>query len=241
MNEVKLSCVAVDDEPMALELIEDYINSVPFLELKSSFHHPMKALSYIESNDIDLLFIDINMPGLTGLQLIKTLSRKPMCILTTAYSEYALTSYDLEVVDYLLKPIEFERFVTASNKALKLFRLNKKEDSTETPSGSSNESSPFIRLKSGTKTYQIRLSEIVYIESSGNYLVVHTKTGKIMPLMTMSEILELLPASGFKRTHRSFIVAIEHITSLEPHQISIGNTTIPISKPYRGVLADLMG
>ena len=228
MNEYQLKCVAIDDEPMALDIMVDYIRATPFLSLAGTFHNPMEALSFVQNKHIDLIFIDINMPGLTGLQFLRSLRTKPLCILTTAYSDYAIESYSLSVVDYLLKPIEFDRFVIACNKALRQYKLE------NVPLQKSIEQTQeFVQIKSGTKIFQIKLEDILFIEAAGNYAVINTITQKIMTLMSMNEISKLIPDDLFIRVHRSFIVSLKHISTAEKHQILIRDTMIPISQSYQ--------
>lgn len=230
MPEVKLTCIVVDDEPMALEMLTDYVKFTPFLELTGAFHQPLEALTFIQSHKTDLLFTDISMPGLSGIQFIKSLPVKPLCILTTAYSEYALEGYDLDVVDYLLKPIEFERFIKAATRALELFRLKHttKEAAVPTP-----EKQQVILIKSGTKMHQIKLSDIRWVEASGNYVTFHLVDKKIMSLTNIRDVEARLPEEEFTRTHRSFIVSRAHIETIEPHEVTIAGMGIPISKSYR--------
>ncbi|MCE7991191.1 MAG: response regulator transcription factor [Roseivirga sp.] len=238
MSEPKLKCIVVDDEPMALEMLSDYVKSTPFLELTGSFHQPLEALTFIQSNKTDLLFTDISMPGLSGIQFIKSLQAKPLCILTTAYSEYALEGYDLDVVDYLLKPIEFERFIKAANRALELFKLKNTTNEVAEPA---SEKQQTILIKSGTKTHQVKLSDIRWVEASGNYVVFHLLEKEIMSLTNIRDVEALLPEEQFTRTHRSFVVSRAHIETIEPHEITISGIGIPISKSYRkAVLNKLM-
>lgn len=239
MSDIKLKCIAVDDEPMALEMLRDYINATPFLSLSGSFHRPLDALTFIQSNDIDLLFTDISMPSLSGIQFIKSLPSQPLCILTTAYSEFAMDGYDLNVVDYLLKPIEFERFVKAATRAFELFQLKNKV--SEKPGKLVSEKDT-VFAKSGTKTYQIKVSEVLWIEASGNYVTYHLADKKVLSLANIKDVEALLPADQFMRTHRSFIISKAHIETIESHEVTISGVRIPISKSYRkAVLARLTG
>ncbi|MEO9485590.1 MAG: LytTR family DNA-binding domain-containing protein [Ekhidna sp.] len=231
MSERIISCVAIDDEPNALALINEYIQTVPYLKLESAFTNPVEALAFIQSTSVDLLFVDINMPLLSGLQLLKSLSNPPLCILTTAYSEFALEGFELNVVDYLLKPIEFDRFLKACNKALNSHKVPSNKERRR-------DKKSLIKFKSGQKVYQVGNEEILFLEASGNYLIVHTDKEKIMTLMNMEEAINFLPESGFIRVHRSYIVNVKRIKSVENYKIQIDQHLISISKSYRKVFME---
>jgi DNA-binding LytR/AlgR family response regulator len=226
-----IKCIIIDDEPMALDILRDYVEKVPFLELAGSYRNPLTALEDIQKKGVDLLFLDINMPDLTGMQFLKTLVNQPMVIFTTAYSEYAVESYDYKAVDYLLKPIEFERFLKASTKALKQF-MNTVHDAAGDAS-KKNIPDSTILVKSGTDYHQIRLSDIYYIEGAGNYVLFVTPLKKIPSLTTMKETIDLLPGDRFIRIHRSFIVAFQHIDVIEKDIIRIRKKKIPIGEAFR--------
>ena len=220
-----ITCIAIDDEPMALEVIERYCAKTDLVELKAVFREPVKAIEYLGRSTIDLVFLDINMPDVSGMQLVHTLSPRPMIIFTTAYSHYAVDSYTLDAIDYLLKPITFDRFLTAVNKAVAAVAGR---------SGvTGNNEDPTIFIKSGPQTYQVKLGDILYLEKDGNYITVHLKDRKILIRENMGDIFDLVPAADFIRVHKSYVVAIQHITMIEVHQLTINNERIPIGSTYR--------
>ena len=219
---MEMRCIIIDDEPFALDLIRSYVLKTPFLELTNSFTNPFKALSYLQANSVDLAFLDINMPELTGLQLVKSLSHQPKIIFTTAYPEFGAESYEFNAIDYLLKPIKYERFLKAVNKA---------KDLTQEKVSDSIPDSVF--LKSGTQINQVPIKTIKYIEGAGNYMTFYTETKKIMALMNMKEVSELLPSNEFVRIHKSYIVSLVHIDIIEKHRVIIDKTPVPIGVSYR--------
>jgi DNA-binding LytR/AlgR family response regulator len=219
-----MTCVAIDDEPMALDVIAQHCAGSDLLELKASFRDPLKATAYLKREKVDLIFLDINMPGISGMQLAQSLSPTPMIIFTTAYSHYAAESYNVGAVDYLLKPIIFKRFLTAVGKAAKARLLqNKTGDDQETTA----------YLKSGPQTYPVKLSDILYLEKAGNYMTIHLKDRRILIREKMSSLFNLVPASDFIRVHKSFVVSIKHITMIEAHQLTVCAELIPIGRIYR--------
>lgn len=228
-----INCIAIDDEPRALEVIERYCGKINDLALKATFREPVKAIEFINHEKIDLIFLDINMPDINGLQLIATLAAKPMVIFTTAYSNYAVESYNLNAIDYLLKPITFERFVAAVNKASAIFGAKSK--------AAKNESSETIFIKSGSQTHQVKVSDILYLEKDGNYITVYLKNKRILMRENMADIFNIIPANEFVRVHKSYIVAIEHITMIEIHQLTINGEKIPIGSTYRELLRTRLG
>jgi DNA-binding LytR/AlgR family response regulator len=227
---MKLKCLAIDDEPMALEVVKDYIKKIPFLELVNSYRDSLKAIDYLQQNDVDVIFLDINMPDLTGIQFLKSLVSKPMIIFTTAYSKYAVESYNYNAVDYLLKPIEFERFVKAANKALQLYQ---QKNSTAHNTDQSVQENYSILIKSGTEIFNVKTNEIQYIESAGNYVTLYLIDRKIMSLYSITKLLNELPSNDFFRVHKSFVVNLNYVTKIERHQVTIGENKIPIGKIYR--------
>ena len=227
----KLSCYIIDDEHLAQEILEEYVAKVPFLELKGTFMSPLEAAAQLERDKPDLLFLDINMPDLDGLSFIPMLNPKPMIILTTAYDQYALKAFDLEVKDYLVKPFSFERFYKG---VLRLYQEQRDKQHSITKETGSNEKTEhrFIFLKVGHRIQKIEIGEIIIIEGMKDYLRIHTSKEKIMTLMSFARLEELLPASKFARTHRSYMVAIEKIDHIEKNRIWIGNQVVPISDSY---------
>ncbi|WP_340077787.1 LytTR family DNA-binding domain-containing protein [Leptobacterium sp. I13] len=229
-----MRCIAIDDEPMALEIIKDYIEKIPYIKSCHTFTNAIEALAYVQQNRVDLIFLDINMPDLSGIQFLKALDTKIPTILTTAYSEYALQSYDFDVVDYLLKPIAFDRFLKAVQKGLKVLNISN-DVITEDNKVTEND---FISIKSGSKIYRIKTSEIKYIEGAGNYLSFIMENRKILSLMKMDEAINTLP-SYFVRTHKSYIVNTKQINVIENDSVTIGSKRIPISKTYKNNIPTL--
>lgn len=228
-----ITCIAVDDEPMALDVIERYCTKSGLVELKAVFREPVKAIEYLNREQTDLIFLDINMPDLSGMQLVQALSPKPMIIFSTAYSHYAVESYNLNAVDYLLKPITFERFLAAVNKATMALSTR-----ANTIAG---EDDMTIFVKSGPQTHQVKLKDILYLEKDGNYITVHCKDRKILIRENMGDIFDLVPAAGFIRVHKSYVVAIKHITMIEVHQLTINNEKIPVGSTFRDALRLRLG
>jgi DNA-binding LytR/AlgR family response regulator len=227
-----ITCIAIDDEPKALEVIERYCNKTSLVDLKATFREPVKAIEFLNHEKIDLIFLDINMPDISGMQLMQTLSPRPMVIFTTAYSHYAVESYDLNALDYLLKPITFERFLAAINKAAA--KLSSKN-------GLSNEDEPTVFIKSGPQTYQVKVGDILYLEKDGNYITIHLKDRNILIRENMGDIFDLVPATDFLRVHKSFVVSIKHISMIEIHQLVINGEKIPIGSTYRDLLRNRLG
>lgn len=227
----KLSCYIIDDEYLAQEILEEYVAKVPFLELKGTFMSPLEAAAQLEVDKPDLLFLDINMPDLDGLSFIPMLKSKPMIILTTAYDQYALKAFDLEVKDYLVKPFSFERFYKGVLRLYQEQREKQQPTKKEAVSDVKTEQD-FIFLKVGHRIQKIEVGNVLFIEAMKDYLRIHTSNEKIMTLMSFAKLEELLPASKFARTHRSFMVAIEKINHIEKNRIWIGDQVIPISDSY---------
>ena len=231
-----LNCIAVDDEPLALDIIEDYISKVPFLKLIKRTENAIEALQMVQEGGIDLVFLDVQMPDLTGIQFLKIAGNKANYILTTAYSQYALESYDLNVSDYLLKPIAFDRFYKAVEKVH--HRLQKVEPTaiaTE-PSSSlppNNHIQDFIFVKTEHKIQKVQLEDILYIEGLKDYISIFTKTERIITLQNMKKMEEILPKGEFIRVHKSYIIALDKIECIERSRIAIAGKTIPIGDTYR--------
>ena len=229
-----MNCIAIDDEPRALEVIERYCVKSGIVNLRASFREPLKAIEFLNRESTELVFLDINMPGINGIELLSTLAVKPMVIFTTAYSDYAVESYQLNAIDYLLKPITFERFLTAVNKALNLHLMKnnipRKDDFGD-----------YAFVKSGAQTYQVKIGEILYLEKDGNYISIVLKDKKILIRQNMADIFEVIPAQNFVRVHKSFVVAIRHIAMVENHQLIINGDKIPIGSTYRDELKIRLG
>ncbi|GAB3907049.1 LytTR family DNA-binding domain-containing protein [Larkinella knui] len=227
----KIQCLVVDDERLALEVMEAYIERVPFLHLAKLCSTPVQALEFIARNPIDVLFLDIEMPGLNGLQFLQTLKAPPLVVLTTAYSQFAVEAFDLNVTDYLLKPIPFNRFLAAVQKVQTQLGENRLRSGLSVPDPKPLDSHLFI--KSGVKTIRVDLGEILFIEGKKDYVLVHTRQNKIATQLSLTHFMEKLPADLFARIHRSFIVALTKIESIERNRILIDQTEVPIGELYR--------
>jgi two-component system LytT family response regulator len=221
-----MKCIAVDDEPLALELMETYIVQVPGLELLATFTDAISAWGFLKKNQVDLVFLDIQMPDINGIQLAKSLDRKnPMVIFTTAYGKYAVEGFNVEAVDYLLKPFEFSRFMVAVNKA--------KEQKARKETALVVEDEQAIFVKSDYQNIRIPIRDIQFIEGFDDYIRIHVDTGKsIYTLMSLKNMLEKLPSADFLRVHRSYIVPVKRIKRIHNQQVQLGDKEIPIAKSY---------
>jgi two-component system, LytTR family, response regulator len=232
---VNLNCVIVEDEPLARNLMKDYVSKVPYLNLIEACSNPLAALEVLRQHQVDLLFLDIQMPEITGINFLKTLQKKPLVILTTAYSEYAIESYELDVVDYLLKPITFDRFLKAVDKASQ--RMNAPQPEAAKPADPAN---PFVFVKDGTKLVKIFWNDILYIEGLKDYVTIHTRTQKVITLQRIKVLETQLPADQFVRIHHSYIIAIKAIDAIHKGEVQIGTTYIPISDSYKKPFKELI-
>jgi DNA-binding LytR/AlgR family response regulator len=229
-----LTCLIVEDEPLARNLLTEYAKKVPFLNLVKACSNPMEALEVLRTNPVDILFLDIQMPEITGITLLKILQKKPMVILTTAYSEYALESYELDVVDYLLKPITFDRFLKAVDKANQRLKLPASPLPTSPQEKISTEPTPdFVFVKDGTKLVKINFADVLYVEGLKDYVTIHTKAQKVISLQRLKALEMQLPADRFIRIHHSYIIALKAIDAIHKGEVQIGNAMIPISDTYR--------
>lgn len=234
----KLKCIAVDDEPLALDILEDYISKVPFLELVKRTENAIEALQLVQAGGIDLVFLDIQMPDLTGIQFLKIATGKSNYILTTAYSQYALESYDLNVSDYLLKPIAFDRFYKAVEK---VYNQVQKAPVVAAPVPVAAPVVPatlspvqdFIFVKTEHKIQKIQLDDILYIEGLKDYISIFTKNERVITLQNMKKMEETLPNTQFIRVHKSYIISLDKIESIERSRITICSKIIPIGDTYR--------
>jgi len=225
-----MKCIAIDDEPFALELISGYIKKTPSLEFSGEFTNPFRAMEFLLNTSVDLVFLDINMPELSGLELLKSLPVQPKVIFTTAYTQYGAESYDYNAVDYLVKPVRYDRFLKAVNKAAGIIHSKKEETVSENTAEPSAQS---VLIKSGSQTFKIVTEDIMYVEGAGNYMTLFTKKGKIMALLPMNEIMKLLPSTQFIRVHKSYIISLKHIDVIERARVIINKIPIPIGITYR--------
>jgi len=225
-----IKCLIVDDEPLALDVIENHISKIPFLKLINKCKSAMEAMQAMKEENIDLLFLDIQMPDLTGIDLLNSLNKKPLVIFTTAYNEYAVTSYEFDAVDYLLKPIRFERFLKAVDKVYE--KINRKEETPKIESTSDSTQKDFIFIKTDYKTVRVSLSDVLYIEGLQGYVIIKTEKEQIISLLSMNHVQETLPDNLFVRIHRSFIVSLNKIDSIERGRLHIKDKVIPIGKSY---------
>lgn len=241
-----MTCAIVEDEPLARNLLEKYVGKVPHLELVRSFADPLEALAFLREQSVDILFSDIQMPELTGVSLLKVLPRKPIIIFTTAYSEYAVEGYELDVTDYLLKPITFDRFLKSVEKAAQRLAANRPpeiatpataEKTPAPPPAAEVETTPqptnFIFVKDGSKLVKIRLADIQYIEGLKDYVTIFTPEKKVVTLQTLKSLEAQLPENQFVRIHNSYIVAFDWVDVIHREQVQIGKVLLPVSDTYR--------
>lgn len=229
-----IKCLIVDDEELARTLLETYARRVPFLEIAGKAKNPLEALSLLNNREVDLIFLDIQMPELTGIEFMRTMNKKPLVIFTTAYPEYALEGYELDVVDYLLKPFSFERFVQAVNKTAD--RLKPKTGDTPPPAAeilSTPSKRNHLTLKSEHKLHRIPLEDILYIQSMREYIAVYTPAGRILSLGSLKNLEEELPAGQFIRIHKSYMVALDKASTLEGNMLYVGKEKLPVGSSYK--------
>ena len=230
MSTIKITCVIVDDEPLALNLVESYVEKTPFLVLKKKCSSAIEAMEFIKTEAVDLLFLDIQMPDLTGIEFSKMLPKETRVIFTTAFDEYALEGFKVEAIDYLLKPFDYAEFLTAANKANKWFTLVKEQQQ----SGSSQEKE-FLFVKSEYKQIRIKLADVLYFEGLKDYIKIWLKDNPkpILTLMSLKSLEAELPETQFLRVHRSFIVSLKNVDVIERSQIIINNQRITVSDQYK--------
>lgn len=240
---MKLNCVIIDDEFLARKYLKDYVGKLPMLELVGDFNSPLKAMELIKSGGVDLIFLDIQMPDITGIEFLKTMDKAPHVILTTAYEEYALQGYELNVVDYLLKPFSFERFLKAVNKVQELEEKNKKVSQAEPGDVMQKPQlkEDHLIIRADRKLYRINYEDLLYIEGQKAYVTFHTKKKNITALASLRDLEEQLPSSLFMRIHKSYIVSIHEIESLEGNQVEIGGTHLSVGKSYRPAVEKVFG
>jgi len=224
-----INAIAIDDEPVALEIIKSLSQKIPFLNLQAVFVNAFEAKDYLDKQQVDLLFLDIKMPDISGIEFYQLLTQKPLVIFTTAYSEHAVKSYELEAIDYLLKPFSFERFQKACEKAKSILELQ----------STSTQATP-IFLKSGYEKIRVDPKDILFVESAGNYMTFTLNDKKILTRLTMAETLSLLPQPGFVRVHRSFIIAKDKVTRIEKQQLHLGMHRVPVGSMYSEEVAGML-
>lgn len=231
---MKIRCLLVDDEPLALQLLEKHIAQLDFFEVAGTCNNAIKALELLNKQKIDLLFLDIKMPQISGLELLKTLRHPPKTILTTAYREYALDGFDLDVVDYLLKPVTFDRFFKAIERYLRI-------EKHAIPDLLSSSEVQFIYLKSGHKYFKVDTRDVLYAESLKDYVNVHTKERIITSKYKISDLEKELDGKGFLRIHRSFIVNLQHVSAFTASDVELHNIELPIGDSYKALVYKIMG
>ena len=232
---MKMNCIIVDDEPLARKVLTEYIEDTDFLELKGKAENPVKAAVLLTDNAVDLLFLDINMPKLSGLEYLRTSASLPMTIITTAYAEYAVDGFDLNVLDYLVKPFSFERFLKAANKAKDQHALKLQPAQGYIPD------EHYFFVKCEGKIEKILYDELIYVESMLNYIILYTVNRKMIVYLTLKGILDQLPAAKFLKVHKSYIVNLGKIKTIEGNEINTGSIRIPISQNlYESVLKEIV-
>ena len=235
-----IKCLIIDDEPLAIKIIKRHVEQLPNLELVDTFQNPMEAFELIKKEKIDLLFLDIHMPILTGIELVRALQNPPSVIFTTAYRDYAVESYELNIVDYLVKPITFTRFLKAVNKYENQFqKIKAPRPNLSSPNTVSNYPN-YIYINSNKKHIKVKFEEILYVESIKDYVRIHTRDTSIMTKFKISEFEEKLPIN-FLRIHRSYIVNTNQITAYTAHDVEIGNKEIPIGVSYKKMIGERLG
>lgn len=221
----KLRCIIVDDEPVARKILQEFTEQVPYLELAGKFENALKAEAFLQSNRVDIMFLDIEMPKLTGLQYLKASQVQPLVILTTAFPQYALEGYELDIIDYLLKPFAFSRFLKAVQKAKDFVEMKNAVLPANTAS--------YIFVRSEKRIEKIELADILYIESLGNYVTICTEHKKIIAYLTLKSIENQLPPAEFIKIHQSFIVSLSRINAIDGNQVILKTKELPISRNYR--------
>lgn len=229
---MKLNCVIVEDEPLARNLLIDYVSKVPTLNLVEACSSPLTVIEVLRNNPVDILFLDVQMPEITGISLLKVLQKRPLVILTTAYSEYALEGYELDVADYLLKPITFERFLKAIDRVTQRLegKATLKDKGDQVPP---EHAQPFVFVKDGTKLVKVRLDDILYVEGLKDYVTIHTKTQKVVSLQRLKTLEDQLPPDKFIRIHNSFIVALNAIDVIHKGDVQIRDVMLPVGETYK--------
>jgi len=233
-------CVAIDNDQSALDILKECILKIPFLKLDKTFTNPIEALTYIHENRIDLIFTEVEMPHLTGVEFVKCLQSKPMVVFTASTDKYALAGYDLEITDYLLKPFVFDRFLRAVNKAYNFSRIQKRSVERSQFLPEKETQSEFIMVKTGYNTININLNDILFVEGLKDYIKIHLTGKTILTLNSLKKLQEILPESKFIRVHRSFIVSLPKIDSIQRNRIVIGKTFVPVGENYKNAFKNII-
>ncbi len=240
---MKIRCIVIDDERLAREYIINYIAKIPQLELVGDFNSPLKAMDLIKEKKVDLIFLDIQMPDITGINFMKSLDQKPDVIFTTAYQEYAIEGFNINAMDYLLKPFSFERFFQAVNKVIDKFEL-KSDNRNQIADYTQNETKiadGYLTVRADRKLYKINFDHIIYIEGQRAYVTFHTENKKITALASLKELEDALPKEDFIRIHKSYIVSVREILSLEGNILEVNNTKLPVGKNYKEAVLKIFG
>ena len=230
---MKISCIAVDDEPFALEKIKGYIQRIENFKLVATFNNAVDAMSFLNENKIDVVFLDVQMEELTGIQMIESIAVKPVIVLTTAYDKYSIKGYDLNVTDYLLKPYSFQRFLQAVNKSYDALAVRDRNSPSVISNDHAQSGDGFMFVKSEGKLLKVNYNEILYIEGMKDYVRIHTLSKRIMTLQGMGSLLDHLPDNHFIRIHRSYIIAIDKIEAIERKSVIINNEYLPVGNSFR--------
>jgi two-component system, LytTR family, response regulator len=224
-----MKAIAIDDEPIALNIIQSHASKVPFINLVATFTDAFEAMEYLQKEHVDLLFLDIKMPDISGIEFLNSLRKKPLVIFTTAYTEHAVTSFELDAVDYLLKPFSLARFLKGCNKAFELYNYRNGSETVD-----------HLYIKTGYEQVKVMYDEILYLEATGNYVTFVLQDKNLLSRSTFIEATNLLPADKFVRVHRSFVVSINKINKVERQQVTINKTVIPVSEAYSDNLAAVL-
>jgi DNA-binding LytR/AlgR family response regulator len=220
---MQMNCLIIDDEPIARKGLEEYVRDIDFLHLVGQCENPLKASTFLTEHQVDLIFLDIHMPKISGIDFLKTLRNPPLVIFTTAFPQYALEGYELDVTDYLVKPITFERFLKAAQKAHEVFSLKRL-------AGQPREETDYFFVKCDSKFEKLFFRDVLYVESLQNYVVIHTAEKKLITYITLSGLESQLPKDQFLKVHKSFVISVPHVKVIEGNEIVIGESRIPISR-----------
>lgn len=233
-------CIAIDKEQSSLDLLKDYIQKIHFLKLDKTFTNPIEALTYVHENKVDLIFTEVDLPHINGAEFVKCLQSKPMVVFISDTDKYALAGYDLEITDYLLKPIVFDRFLRAVNKAYNQTKLLKRSTERVISAPEKEVQSEFIMVKTGYNTININLNDILYVEGLKDYIKIHLTGKTILTLNSLKKLQEILPESRFVRVHRSFIVSLPKIDSIQRNRIVIGKNFVPVGENYKNAFKNII-